>query len=417
MFAMMLPSDRQGVRPTSRRRDRVTPSRRRRAARHVVSFNLVALMAALVVSCGKKPVLRIGPPSSPLAYTNIDVPEVPWSIHVVRVQLSNSVYHVDSMHAGGGVLGLSTLPAQLKRIPPTLGTPVAAINADFYERFKAYAGEPRGLQIINGELLTAPGGEVNFWVDAQGQCHATNVVSHFRVTWPGGTSSPCGLNEERATNGLVLYTPAMGHSTHTAGGRELVLGAQGTGLWLPLRIGRTYKARVREIRDKGDTPLAPGIMVLSIGPVLAPRLPRIAVGQTLAISTATAPDLAGVRTAISGAPMLVRHGRQLKIPPPRSEDYEYTSRLERHPRSAIGWNGSSLFLVVVDGRQRDLSVGMTLEELASWLVRLGCDEAMNFDGGGSATLWYEGKVRNSPCDHYLRTIANSLIIVRQSSSQ
>ena len=37
--------------------------------------------------------------------------------------------------------------------------------------------------------------------------------------------------------------------------------------------------------------------------------------------------------------------------------------MERHPRSAVGWNADSYFLVEVDGRQRGLSVGMTLEEL------------------------------------------------------
>ena len=71
-------------------------------------------------------------------------------------------------------------------------------------------------------------------------------------------------------------------------------------------------------------------------------------------------------------------------------------------------------MVVVDGRQRDLSVGMSLDELSEWLLRLGCEGAMNFDGGGSATLWYEGKVRNSPCDQYERKIANSLIVVRRT---
>jgi exopolysaccharide biosynthesis protein len=36
---------------------------------------------------------------------------------------------------------------------------------------------------------------------------------------------------------------------------------------------------------------------------------------------------------------------------------------------------------------------------------------MNFDGGGSATLWYHGEVRNSPCDRAEREIANCLVIV------
>jgi hypothetical protein len=39
---------------------------------------------------------------------------------------------------------------------------------------------------------------------------------------------------------------------------------------------------------------------------------------------------------------------------------------------------------------------MTLEELASFMIKLGCEEAMNLDGGGSATLWYDGDVRISP---------------------
>ena len=88
---------------------------------------------------------------------------------------------------------------------------------------------------------------------------------------------------------------------------------------------------------------------------------------------------------------------------------------ERHPRTAIGWSKDWFFLVVVDGRQPELSDGMTIDELSTYLVKLGCNEALNLDGGGSSTLWYDGDVRNSPCDHYERTIANSLVVVREKS--
>jgi len=87
--------------------------------------------------------------------------------------------------------------------------------------------------------------------------------------------------------------------------------------------------------------------------------------------------------------------------------------IERHPRTAIGWNQQCFFLVEVDGRQRDLSVGMTLDELSRFLLKLGCEDLLNLDGGGSATLWCEGQVRNSPCDGHERPIANSLIVVRK----
>lgn len=84
----------------------------------------------------------------------------------------------------------------------------------------------------------------------------------------------------------------------------------------------------------------------------------------------------------------------------------------RHPRAAIGWNQTSFFFVEVDGRQPDLSLGMTYNELSNYLVKLGCEEAMNLDGGGSATLWVLGQVMNSPCEGQERSVANALVLVQ-----
>ena len=71
------------------------------------------------------------------------------------------------------------------------------------------------------------------------------------------------------------------------------------------------------------------------------------------------------------------------------------------------------FLLVVDGRQKDLSIGMTLGELAEFMLKLGCTEAMNLDGGGSSTFWLDGKIMNSPSDGHERRIANGLILLQK----
>jgi exopolysaccharide biosynthesis protein len=89
---------------------------------------------------------------------------------------------------------------------------------------------------------------------------------------------------------------------------------------------------------------------------------------------------------------------------------------ERHPRTAIGWDDRFFYLVVVDGRQRTLSRGMTLAELGAYMHDLGCLEAMNLDGGGSATLWCGGYPINSPCDGMQREIANGLVVIRKDSA-
>ncbi|MDP2813007.1 MAG: phosphodiester glycosidase family protein, partial [Erysipelotrichaceae bacterium] len=50
---------------------------------------------------------------------------------------------------------------------------------------------------------------------------------------------------------------------------------------------------------------------------------------------------------------------------------------------------------VVDGRSKQ-SEGMRLDTLAKLFVRLGAVSAYNLDGGGSSTLWYNGKIINQP---------------------
>jgi exopolysaccharide biosynthesis protein len=45
------------------------------------------------------------------------------------------------------------------------------------------------------------------------------------------------------------------------------------------------------------------------------------------------------------------------------------------------------------------------------MLGLGCEQAMNLDGGGSATLWAFGTVRNSPSEGQERPAPNALVVV------
>ncbi len=158
------------------------------------------------------------------------------------------------------------------------------------------------------------------------------------------------------------------------------------------------------VSTAGNTPLRPDTMVLSVGPRLARSLPPLAAGARLKLITETSPDLSGVQVAIGGGPALVREGKVL-----RWNDIIQV----RHPRSAMGWNKDYIFLVVVDGRQMEVSIGMTLPELADYMLKIGCEQAMNFDGGGSTTLWAFGAVKNSPSEGQERPACNALAVVRK----
>lgn len=346
-------------------------------------------------------------PARGFAYRCDRVAEGPWSIHIVTVSRTHPDIELRTILAKGGQIGLAPLSEQMKAFPRELGRPVAAVNGDYYWDEGPYEGDPKGLQIMNGELVSAPCGWSAFWIDAEGTPRMTNVVSRFEMSWPGGGKTPLGLNEDRASDAAVLYTSAAGNSTHTDGGLDLILRQDGTEAWLPLRAGRTYPARVAELHENGNAPLTAGRMVLSLGPKLLSRLPAPQPGDKLEVTTTTSPDLSGVTTAIGGGPALVRGGKVVARDEIRV----------RNPRTAVGWDRDCIYLLQVDGRQRHVSEGMTTDELSDYLVRLGCEAAMSLDGGGSATCWFYGQVMNQPSEGFERDMANALVVVRKNRAE
>jgi hypothetical protein len=336
-------------------------------------------------------------------YTNDVNDNIPLSIHIVRVERAHHDFEFCTTLGKGTTLGMEIVSEQVKSLPPDCGQPLAAINGDFYEKNKVYLGRPRDVAIHFGEVISTPAGHTSFWMDPDGSPHMTNVCSRFRVIWPDGKATPIGLNQFREDDAAVLYTSVVGNSTRTVGGTDLILENSGRGPWLPLRIGQVYTPRIRTFQASGNAPLTTNTIVLSIGPALSSRIPAFQTGQTLKIATETFPDLSGAAVAIGGGPALVQDGKP----------YQWSGFIHmRHPRSALGWNKDYFFMVEVDGRQSNLSVGMTFPELADYLVKLGCQQALNFDGGGSATLWALGAVRNSPSEGDERPSANALVLLK-----
>lgn len=77
---------------------------------------------------------------------------------------------------------------------------------------------------------------------------------------------------------------------------------------------------------------------------------------------------------------------------------EITHELSRlNPRCAIGYIDPGHYcFVVVDGRQKYYSVGMTLTELSAYMESLGCKVAYNLDGGQTAQMVLDDGLVNQP---------------------
>lgn len=67
-----------------------------------------------------------------------------------------------------------------------------------------------------------------------------------------------------------------------------------------------------------------------------------------------------------------------------------------NPRTAIGMVKPLHYVIIVGNGRTNESKGLTLYQLALALAYEGCTVGYNLDGGGSSTLWFNGKVINYP---------------------
>jgi len=113
-------------------------------------------------------------------------------------------------------------------------------------------------------------------------------------------------------------------------------------------------------------------------------------------------------------PLLMEDGSLNNLP-------ETSLVVNKHPRTAFGAiNSRKVILLTVDGRAAE-AAGMTLKELAEFMLLLRCKEAINLDGGGSTTMWINGKpfsgVVNMPSDnkkfdHEGERVVSDIIIIK-----
>ncbi|MBR6457199.1 MAG: phosphodiester glycosidase family protein, partial [Bacteroidales bacterium] len=107
--------------------------------------------------------------------------------------------------------------------------------------------------------------------------------------------------------------------------------------------------------------------------------------------------------AIGGGPVLVKDGKTvvnfIAVDESKSDsDKQYISNFEvfptnifnkseLNPRTAIGnLADGRIVLMVVDGRNKGVSEGVVLTELARLMTGVGCVNALNLDGGGSSVF-------------------------------
>ncbi len=96
----------------------------------------------------------------------------------------------------------------------------------------------------------------------------------------------------------------------------------------------------------------------------------------------------GIVHAWQFGPTLVQNGQIAE---------EFPIKGTRHPRIMVGYYEPGHYVIVaVDGRNQKKAIGMNNYEMAQLMYELGCQEAMNFDGGTSAMMVFMGTCISNP---------------------
>jgi Phosphodiester glycosidase len=282
---------------------------------------------------------------------------------------------------------------------------LAATNGGYFRTDGAYRGEPAGIVVQGRKVLSEPyhrrPGLAVASRGARTRLAVVDVDLRAEAVAAGKARRRIdGINRPRLDDELILFTPEFDRSTLT--------GPQGI-------EATVEKGRVAAVAEgAGNAAIPRGGLVLSgHGEAAAWILANLKPGTRVETRTAVTlrprpvfiPDF-----VIGGGPRLVQ---SRKAVPPDAEIYSPGFAEARHPRTAVGVRADGrILLVTVDGRQPELSVGMTIAELAALLLELGAVEAVNMDGGGSTTMVVRDRVVNSPSDLTgERAVGDALLII------
>ncbi len=332
--------------------------------------------------------------------------EGPVSLHVLRVDPKRHRLRVARALNDG--VGRETVSSIARRHGA-----LAAINGGFFAIGGRYDGDPTGVLKIRGDWFSdAPSARAVLGWKEDGSRTLIGRVGVSCQLRAGQRILPVdGLNRSRGRREAILYTWAFHRTTLTdPDGEEILVDVDGL---------------VTARRSGGDSAIPPGGFAYSLGPDSEPPDASVLkVGARAAMhcrpqatSGGSNEEWSSLDYLVGGTPVLLEEG----LPAAEISDEQLASRFvkERHPRTAVGVREDGTWvLVVVDGRQSDLSIGMTLLQMAGLLRELGCRTALNLDGGGSTTLFVDGRVVNSPSDFGVeRPVSEAIVILDRPGTQ
>lgn len=324
----------------------------------------------------------------------------PLSIHVVAVAPHRSDVRLENVLSGDALVSRGeTIGSMAKRTGA-----IAGINGDFFDI--GNTNRPVNMVVRGGVLLQLPFKRSVLAITRDGVPHIAEFSFTGQMEIAQRTMPLDGIDQmPQGGAGLSLLTPFYGRvAPHDNVTLESLVPLGGTP---PLT-----RYRVSGIADN-LSPQPPGYYVaIGLNDYNSVGVPDA--GSVIEVDGDLSPfGLSSLATAIGGGAMILHGGAWYDDPdaPYREEN----ARRVPVSGAAIAPDGR-LFLIEVDGRQAELSVGLKRPEFAELMRALGATEGLLFDGGGSSTMVVRrlgdpgADVVNSPSDGKERPVADGFFV-------
>lgn len=326
-----------------------------------------------------------------------EIRQVKWTgprvITVLDYDLNSPRLKLKPVLAKGIVPGREDLAELIKK-----HSALAGVNGGYFD----YTGRPLGLIYINGELVSEP-----LYNRSSLLISEDNQISFARVDWQGtllfkesGSKVKIdGINRKAAADELILFNHYYGPKTAQleAGFVDIVV--------------RDNQILGKETTRGVETPIPPDGFILRTASSKNDILNLVEKNKNseIELDYKFKPDFKSrnIIHAVGAGPQILKNA-EVAISG-QQENFQDDIILGRAPRTAVGLTEANhLLIMTIDGRQSELSVGMTLEEAALTLKELGAVEAINLDGGGSARMVIRGFTMSNPSEK--RPISNGVLI-------
>ena len=311
-------------------------------------------------------------PPFPITYKHLNtvIHGNPQVINILEVNPSDRRVNIKPVLSFNSVFGFEKLSAIVTR-----SNAYAATNAGFFYRY----GNPAGMVIIDGKILTLPTGKNPIFMLENGKAELKQITTDLWLTQGPDRIKIDSMNSLSPQKGIILYTKEFGSDNRAKSEN--------------ISVVISDKKVVSIDKYPGTVKIPPDSMVVTLYKPYKFEIQQLPFTVGDRIELAYKPEVGIGMNAYECGSWIVQEGKIVI----GDNDPWVGVLTNRDPRTVIGLKADGkVVMLTVDGRQPKYSAGFTGRELAEYVLSEGIINAAMLDGGASTEMIIHGEIVNKP---------------------